>query len=163
LERQSRSEVLRPLLLLPVDGARARVVQGLDAQRSERQAAQLARGAHAGHHQAAAAGRRVGERPERGVLGGFAGPRDRAGVERAERLPALRMLFALLPALVLGAAFVPSGDGPSAAAARLAAPFLAGLGLFPAAFAGAARRGFALAGVIVGATLCGEILARLLS
>jgi hypothetical protein len=73
------------------------------------------------------------------------------------------MIFAFLPAMVLGAALLPSGEGRPGAAAHLVAPFLAGLGLFPVVFTMSGRRAFLLAGIIVAATIAGEVLGSIVS
>jgi hypothetical protein len=74
-----------------------------------------------------------------------------------------RTLAGLAPALVIAAVFVPAGDGPAATAARVAAPFLAGLGLFPAAFAARGRSGWLLGIATLAATATGVVLGARLS
>jgi hypothetical protein len=72
-------------------------------------------------------------------------------------------LAGLVPLIVLAAAFIPAGEGPSATAARVAAPLLAGLGLLPVAFALRARRGWALGATIAAATGVGVVLGAVLA
>jgi hypothetical protein len=68
-----------------------------------------------------------------------------------------------LLALVVAAGFIPAGDGSAAAATRVGAPLVAGLGLLPVAFAATKGRGFGLALAIVAATCGGVALAARLS
>jgi hypothetical protein len=65
--------------------------------------------------------------------------------------------IASLLALVLAATVVPVGEGPAAGAIRVAAPFIAGLGLLPVAFAATRGRAWTLGLAIVAAT-CGGVL-----
>jgi hypothetical protein len=71
----------------------------------------------------------------------------------------VKLLLGLAPVLVVASAFAVAGDGPSARAAAVGAPIVAGLGLFPVVFALSRRAGFLLGVLIVVATGAGIALA----
>lgn len=72
------------------------------------------------------------------------------------------LLEALIPLIVIGAAFIPVGETSAADAIRVAAPLLAGLGLAPVSFASSRLRGAAQFLVVVAAS-CGGVAIALWS
>lgn len=68
-------------------------------------------------------------------------------------------LAAIILILIAASGFVTASEGQAAAATRIAAPLLVGLGFFPVAFALSAGRGSALGTAIVITTCCGMFLA----
>jgi hypothetical protein len=75
-------------------------------------------------------------------------------------MPALKaILFFVVPALTIGAAFVPEGNSPAAVAARVAAPILVALGLAPVGFSMSRSAGSALFLAAAGAACVGVSLA----